>query len=84
MCYQISFLIESNYISLLGVEFQCLHVLSFNTTDLMSFNVITHFNSCFVGELWKKCKNLRDNFSKCLKSRERKKNKIRDKTIHVT
>ena len=53
-----------------------MHVLNFNIAGL---NIIAHFTFLlillfyFLEEFLKKCwKNLRDNFSKCLKSRERK------------
>ena len=53
--------------------FQLSYVLSFNATSLMLLNVITHLSLYFLEEFLKKCwKDLRDNFSKCLKSRERK------------
>ena len=69
------------YICLLGIHFKFFHVLTLNTAGLMLLNIIPHFTFLlillfyfyFLEEFLKKCwKNLRDNFSKCLKSRERK------------
>ena len=68
------------YICLLGVTFKLFHVLNFNTAGLMLLKINAHFTFLlillffyFSEEFLKKCqKNLRDNFSECLKSRERK------------
>ena len=66
------------YICILGVHFKFFQVLNFNTACLMLLNINAHFSFLlillfFLEKLWKKCwKNLRDNFSKCLESGERK------------